>query len=140
VEEFRTRFDEVIRRTSGAATEPVLDLSGWLDGTEVHEQLMGELDQLHPFGQGNPEPLFGVKGVSLPRTPEVFKEVHFRFAAEDSQGRRINGVAWKHAHRLPPAGRLLDLVVQLNWNHYNGRKSLQLELHDWRLAEPKPGR
>ena len=135
VEEFRTRFDDVIRRTGGAAVEPVLDLSGWLEGTEVHEQLMGELDQLHPFGQGNPEPLFGVKGVSLPRAPEIFKEVHFRFSAEDARGRRLNGVAWKHAHRLPPTGQPLDLVVQINWNHYNGRKTLQLELHDWRIAQ-----
>ena len=135
VEEFRARFDEMIRRTSGAAVEPVIDLSGWLDATEVHEQLMGELDQLHPFGQGNPEPLFGVVGVSLPRAPEIFKELHFRFSAEDSRGRRLNGVAWKQAHRLPPAGQPLDLIVQLNWNHYNGRKSLQLELHDWRMAQ-----
>ncbi len=135
VEEFRTRFDEVIRRTSGAAVEPMIDLSGWLDATEVHEQLMGEIDQLHPFGMGNPEPLFGVRAVTLPRAPEIFKEVHFRFSAEDSKGRRINGVAWKQAHRLPPPGQRLDLVVQINWNHYNGRKTLQLELHDWRVAQ-----
>ena len=135
VGEFRGRFDEVIRRTRGEAVEPAIDLSGWLDATEVHEQLMGELELLHPFGQGNPEPLFGVKGVIFPRTPEVFKELHFRFTAEDCNGQRINGVAWKQAHRLPPAGQPLDLVVQLNWNHYNGRKSLQLELHDWRMAQ-----
>lgn len=135
VGEFRARFDEVIRQATGAATEPGFELSGWLEATEVHEQLMGELDRLHPFGQGNPEPLFGVRGVRLPRKPEVFKEMHFRFSAEDARGRRLNGVAWKHAHRLPPVGPSLDLVVQLNWNNYNGRKSLQLELHDWRLAE-----
>jgi single-stranded-DNA-specific exonuclease len=23
--------------------------------------------------------------------------------------------------------------VQLNWNHYNGRRTLQIELLDWRL-------
>ncbi|HET7537224.1 MAG TPA: single-stranded-DNA-specific exonuclease RecJ, partial [Candidatus Didemnitutus sp.] len=106
---------------------------GWLDATEVNEKLMNELDQLHPFGQGNPEPLFGIRGVRIPRPPDVFKELHFRFAAEDARGRRISGVAWKLAHNLPPAGRALELVVQLNWNHYNGRKVLQLELHDWRL-------
>ena len=136
LEEFRARFDAAIRKARGGdATEPVMELSGWLDGTEIHEQLMNELDQLHPFGQGNPEPLFGVRGVRLPRAPDVFKEQHFRFAAEDAKGRRLSGVAWKMARRLPPAGQALDLVVQLNWNHYNGRKVLQLELQDWRLAE-----
>jgi single-stranded-DNA-specific exonuclease len=139
VDEFRTRFDEVIRKSQGAATEPGWELSGWLDATEVHERLMAELDLLHPFGQGNPEPLFGIRGARLPRAPEVFKELHFRFSVEDARGRRISGVAWKHAHRLPPVGAPLDLVVQLNWNNYNGRKTLQLELHDWRLAETNGG-
>jgi single-stranded-DNA-specific exonuclease len=134
LDEFRALFNDVVKRTHGTATEPALDLSGWLDATDVREELMGELGQLHPFGQGNPEPLFGVRGVRIPRRPEIFKELHFRFAAEDASGRRLNGVAWKHAHRLPPVGEPLELVVQLNWNNYNGRKSMQLELHDWRLA------
>ncbi|MFI5336012.1 MAG: single-stranded-DNA-specific exonuclease RecJ [Opitutales bacterium] len=135
LEEFRGQFDAAIRRACGeSAGEPVIELSGWLEGTEIHEQLMNELDQLHPFGQGNPEPLFGVRGVRLPRPPDVFKDLHFRFAAEDDNGRRLSGVAWKQAHHLPPVGRPLELVVQLNWNHYNGRKILQLELQDWRLA------
>jgi len=135
LEEFRAQFDAAVRRLHGeVAREPILELSGWLDATEIHERLMAELGQLHPFGQGNPEPLFGVRGVRIPRPPEVFKEQHFRFAAEDSQRRRMNGVAWKLADRLPPVGRPLELVVQLNWNYYNGRKTMQLELHDWRAV------
>lgn len=133
--EFRQLFDQAIRRAYGdKAPEPVIELSGWLDATEINEALMAELDQLHPFGQGNPEPLFGVRGVRIPRPPDVFKEQHFRFAAEDGRGRRISGVAWKLANRLPPVGAPIELVVQLNWNFYAGRKTLQLEMHDWRLA------
>jgi single-stranded-DNA-specific exonuclease len=137
LEEFRTLFDDVIRRNrDGAATEPGVELSGWLDGTQLTEQLMADLEQLHPFGMGNPEPVFGVRGVRLRNRPEVFKETHFRFAAEDAKGRRVSGVAWKMADRLPPVGPLLELAIQLNWNHYNGRKLLQMELLDWR---PAPG-
>jgi single-stranded-DNA-specific exonuclease len=135
LEEFRRRFDEVIRtRQETGAGEPGIELSGWLDATEVNERLMGELDRLHPFGMGNPEPIFGVRGVALRHRPDVFKEQHFRFAAEDAAGRRISGVAWKLADRLPPVGQPLELAVQLNWNHYNGRRTLQMELLDWRLA------
>ena len=135
LEEFRALFDRVIRhgQEQGAA-EPGLELSSWLEGTQLNEQLLAELEQLHPFGMGNPEPVFGVRGLRLRNRPEVFKEQHFRFAAEDAQGRRISGVAWKLADRLPPAGPLLELAVQLNWNNYNGRRFLQMELLDWRLA------
>ncbi len=133
--EFRAMFDDVIRRGKDpAAAEPGLELSGWVDGTQLNERLMGELEQLQPFGMGNPEPVFGVRGIRLRSRPDVFKEVHFRFAGEDAAGRRISGVAWKLADRLPPVGVPLEMAVQLNWNHYNGRKTLQIELLDWRTA------
>ena len=135
LEEFRGRFDAVIRsRQEAGAVEPGLELSGWLDATEVNDRLMAELEHLHPFGMGNPEPIFGVRGVRLRNRPDVFKEIHFRFAGEDAMGRRISGVAWKQADKLPPVGLPLELAVQLNWNHYNGRRTLQMELLDWRPA------
>lgn len=135
LEDFRRRFDEAIRRArEDHDAEEGLELSGWLDGTELTEELMTELEQLRPFGMGNPEPVFGVRGVRLRNRPEVFKEQHFRFAAENGDGRKISGVAWKLASRLPPTGVPLELAIQLNWNHYNGRRVLQMELLDWRTA------
>jgi single-stranded-DNA-specific exonuclease len=135
LDEFRAMFDEVIRKgRNGDAIEPGLELSGWIEATQLNEQLMGELEQMQPFGMGNAEPVFGVRGVRLRNRPDVFKEQHFRFAGEDAAGRRISGVAWKLADRLPPVGAPLEMAVQLNWNHYNGRKILQMELLDWRLA------
>ena len=66
---------------------------------------------------------------------DVFKDQHYRFSAYDLEGRRISGVAWKQADRLPPVGRPLEMAVQLNWNNYNGRRFLQIELLDWRDPE-----
>jgi single-stranded-DNA-specific exonuclease len=68
----------------------------------------------------------------------VFKQTHFRFVLELADGRRrLFGVAWKMAHRLPPAGEPIDLAVELSWNYFNDRKSIQLELIDWRPSERK---
>lgn len=133
LEEFRGKFEEAIRSCQhNGDLVPGLELSGWLDAIQVNERLMAELEQLHPFGMGNPEPIFGVRGIRLRNRPDVFKEQHFRFAGEDAAGRRISGVAWKMADRLPPVGVSLEMAVQLNWNHYNGRRTLQMELLDWR--------
>lgn len=134
--EFRTRFDSAIRQLRGTdCFDSELQLSGWLEGVEVNESLLRELDRLHPFGMGNPEPTFGVRGLRLRFAPEVFKEQHFRFAAFDERGRRISGVAWKLASRLPPVGAPIEMAVQLNWNSYKGRRYLQIELLDWRPAQ-----
>lgn len=130
---FRTRFAGAVRAHAGGdITEARLDLAAWLMPEQINERLMEELDSLHPFGQGNPEPVFGVRGVVL-RTPvEIFKEHHFRFHFEDGRGRRMHGVAWKMAVRQPPLGVPLDFAVELKWNHFNNRKLLQLGLIDWR--------
>lgn len=130
---FRTRFAGAVRAHAGGdITEARLDLAAWLMPEQINERLMEELDSLHPFGQGNPEPVFGVRGVVLRSPVEIFKEHHFRFHFEDGRGRRMHGVAWKMAVRQPPLGVPLDFAVELKWNHFNNRKLLQLGLIDWR--------
>jgi single-stranded-DNA-specific exonuclease len=136
LETFRSRFADAVRTQAGGdIAEARLDLAAWLTPEQINERLMDELDTLHPFGQGNPEPVFGVRGVVLRSPPEVFKEQHFRFHFEDGRGRRLHGVAWKLAHRTPPLHIPLDLAVELKWNHFNNRKLLQLGLIDWRRCE-----
>jgi single-stranded-DNA-specific exonuclease len=137
LDEFRGRFSAAVRaHVGGDIAAARLDLAAWITPEQITERLMDELDGLHPFGQGNPEPIFGVRGVVLRQAPEVFKEQHFRFHFEDGRGRRLHGVAWKQAARVPARGVPIDLAVELKWNHFNGRKLLQLGLVDWRLAEP----
>lgn len=134
---FRTVFADAVRTYAGGdIAEARLNLAAWIAPEQITPRLMEELDRLHPFGQGNPEPVFGVRGVVLRLAPEVFKSVHFRFQFDDGRGRRLHGVAWKQGHRVPPRGVPLDLAVELKWNYFNDRKFLQLSLMDWRLAEP----
>jgi single-stranded-DNA-specific exonuclease len=133
---FRAQFAEAVRRhVGGDIAAQKLTIAAWLAPEQIRDPLMEELEALHPFGQGNPEPVFGLRGVVLRQAPEVFKEYHFRLWIEDGGGRRLHGVAWKMAHRLPPVGVPIDLAVELAWNYFNDRKFLQLELVDWRLAE-----
>lgn len=134
---FQRAFDDAVRAYVGSnPPEPELVLHSWLTPDELTESLMTAIDGLHPFGEGNREPLFGIRAVVLNNPPEVFKEQHFRFQVMDSLGRRIFGVAWKLADRLPPAGVPLDLAAYFKWNFFGGRRYLQLEMVDWRLSQP----
>lgn len=133
---FRERFAAAVREQSGGdPVERELPISAWIAPEQIGPRLMEELDSLHPFGQGNPEPVFGVRGIVLRQRPDVFKGAHFRFCFDDSRGRRLFGVAWKMADRIPPVGCPIDCAVELRWNHFNDRKLLQLELVDWKVAE-----
>ncbi|MCF3649495.1 single-stranded-DNA-specific exonuclease RecJ [Synoicihabitans lomoniglobus] len=135
LEQFRRSFSKAVaEHTGGDLPERELPISAWITPDEIGSRLMEELDALHPFGQANAEPVFGLRGVKLSHRPDVFKALHFRFNFEDTRGRRLFGVAWKMANRLPPTRVPLDFAVHLRWNHFNDRKLMQLELVDWRPA------
>lgn len=134
--EFRASFaSAVLAHAGGGIAEAELKIAAWLTPEQIRDRLMDEIESLHPFGQGNPEPVFGVRSVVLRQRPVIFKEHHFRFTFDDAQGRRLHGVAWKMAKRMPPLGVPVDFAVEMAWNHFNERKLLQLELIDWRVAE-----
>lgn len=139
LEAFRAAFAEAVHlHAGGAIGERELPIAVWVRPEQLGPRLMDELDLLHPFGQGNPEPVFGLRGVVLRQAPEVFKGQHFRFSFEDDRGRRLFGVAWKMADRLPPVRVPIDLALHLRWNHFNDRKLLQIDLVDWRPSVPEP--
>ncbi|MDF9832005.1 single-stranded-DNA-specific exonuclease [Ereboglobus sp. PH5-5] len=133
IDTFRDQFEKAVVAHAGSAIpEPTLDIAAWLQPEQVRENLMDEICTLHPFGQGNPEPVFGIRGIVLDHRPDVFKQQHFRFHFDDGLGRRLFGVAWKMAGRIPPVGEPIDIAVKIAWNHFNDRKLLQMELIDWR--------
>ena len=136
LEAFRCGFAAAVRAHAGGDIEErELALSAWVPLEQIGPRLMDEIEDLRPFGQGNPEPVFGLRGVVLRQRPEIFKEQHFRFSFDDGNGRRLFGVAWKMAQRIPPILVPLDLAVELRWNHFNDRKLLQLELIDWKESD-----
>ncbi|MGH8018067.1 MAG: single-stranded-DNA-specific exonuclease RecJ [Opitutaceae bacterium] len=136
VAEFQRLFNEAVASVPvDDLSRPSLDIAAWIGLDDVRERLLEDLDRLHPFGQHHPEPVFGIAGVIFDTPPEVFKTNHFRFQLHTLTGRRIFGVAWHMHDNIPPAGRPVDIAFQLQWNRYNGRRFMQMELHGWRLSQ-----
>lgn len=137
VREFQAAFEQaVVTCAPDGAIKPMVNISAWIPLDAVHERLLLELDLLHPFGQQNPEPVFGTRNVIFDTPPEIFRDLHFRFSLHTVTGRRINGVAWNQAQNLPPPGVPVDIAYQIEWNYFNGRRYLQMELHAWRESSP----
>ena len=135
VEEFRTAFDQAAAcELGGAIPERELELAQWIRIEDIDERLLDDLERLQPHGQDHPEPVFGLRRVSLNRPPEEFGNGHLRFQLDDPFRRSIAGVAWKMSQRRPPVGDSLDLAVKASWNRWNGRRYPQVELVDWRIS------
>ena len=137
VDEFRRRINAAIIKKYGKDIDfsPKVNISLTLDLSDVGIELLNELEILHPFGEGNREPIFALKSVKLHKAPEVFGGVNFRFQIPLCDNGWINAVAWRMAGRVPPADKSIDIAVKLGWNRWNRRKTPQATLVDWRFSE-----
>jgi hypothetical protein len=79
VVELRARLDAFARaRLTPADFDPILDLDGELDLSEVTPQLFHALQLLEPYGMGNPEPVFAARAVQLAAPPRILKDKHVK--------------------------------------------------------------
>jgi single-stranded-DNA-specific exonuclease len=113
---------------------------GELTGTAVRE-----LAGLAPFGRGNPRVKLRLNGVRLAEPPRVMGRSgdHLSLRVESGRGvdrhsMRIVAFGWgDHATKLA-TGSTLDLVVTPKLNHWNGRTSVEGELHDLLVHSARP--
>ena len=79
VAELRTRLDAFARaRLTPADFDPMLDLDGELDLSEITPGLFRALRLLEPYGMGNPEPVFAARAVQLAAPPRILKDKHIK--------------------------------------------------------------
>ncbi len=138
IDSFREKLNSVIVEKCGKNPDftQKLSVNLELDASDVCPELFDELETLHPYGEGNREPVFALMKIVLDKPPEVFGNgLNFRFQIPTTRGSWINAVAWRMADRLPPPGAPLDLAVKLGWNRWNRRKTPQITLLDWRFSE-----
>lgn len=132
-DKFRQVFAQAVKEAlEGSLPERSVSLAHWLDPEHIDVALVEELDRLHPFGEKNPEPVFGIRNVQLMAPPKCFGRNHYRFQMMTQPGQSVWGVAWNQADRLPPWNTPIELAAKIGWNVWNGRRFIQLELIDWR--------
>lgn len=130
----RTVFSGAIKGCCGGDSPiPELAIDAWLDPADLTTQLLEELEALQPYGQGNPEPIFGLEKVRVSGLPKVVGRNHLSFSIDSGAG-LVRGIFWGGASEPLPRGSDLDLVVKVKASYWRGRRSLQLELQDWRAS------
>ncbi|HAV14222.1 MAG TPA: single-stranded-DNA-specific exonuclease RecJ [Opitutae bacterium] len=137
VDTFKSRFIEGLKALyPEGLPEPSLSISAWLKADALNESLLDELDRLHPFGQGNPEPVFGVRGVVLDVDAKEFGQSNYRFRLPSSPSnlRGLAGIAWR-MDTFPAAGQAFDMAIRFSWNYWRGSRYPQITLVDWKLSE-----
>ncbi|MEC4888986.1 MAG: single-stranded-DNA-specific exonuclease RecJ [Nitrospira sp.] len=135
--EFQARFAAVVGEwaLSGDVT-PTLHLDSEVALEDVNLRLIQEIGSLHPFGAGNPEPMFAVKGLAIMEA-RVVGEKHLKMTVRqgrslpfDSIGFGMKSLAEQGLSLKTP----VDLAFTPELNHWNGYDRIQLRIRDMRAA------
>ena len=122
--EYCDRVDRERPPSAAGGVEPDI----WIEPKDVTLELADEVARLEPFGEGNPEPTFGLRGVTLADVRPLGSDGrHLTLSLRES---RLRGVFWNHGDmvedlRASPVRR--DLVFALAVSDY-GERHVELRL------------
>lgn len=95
---------------------------------QIDARLLEIIQHLEPFGSENPEPLFISE--KLTATADRIVGGHHRQmllqAADDPGGRTISAIQFHVDLDQPLKSSGLQLAYRLRWNHWNGKKQIQM--------------
>jgi single-stranded-DNA-specific exonuclease len=129
LEAFAESFDEVARGLlSPDDLIPELSVDMVLFPRQIDVELAEDVAALAPFGMGNPEPVFVLERVRV-ASKRVLKGRHLKLRL-DAEGEGLDAIGFNMAERSIP--EVIDVAFSLQVNEWNGRRSVQMRLRDFR--------
>ena len=106
-----------------------------MDTTSIGIEDFKSIEQLAPFGMGNPEPLFLLKNLKINYYKTIGKDNnHIMCTLEDQFGKKIQSVLFNAANKkLGQAiknSNIFDAIGTFNRNNWQGKVFLQFEIKD----------
>lgn len=111
---------------------PQLHLDAEVCLEEINEHLVAEIEQLGPFGQGNPSPLLVLRNGGITEVRKVGKEGQHLKLKVGEENKQIEGIAFKLGERQEEIGTWsrCDLAFQPQLNTYKGVTRVQMLVKD----------
>lgn len=134
VQAFSSKFESVVAgqiKPHQLIPEIVIDASIVL--ADIKPAFYRIITQMEPFGPENMRPVFIAKKVTDTGYSKVVKEQHIKFSVKQNNT-IITGIGFNMAERfsLLKSQQPVDIVFSINENEWNGEKSLQLRVIDFK--------
>jgi single-stranded-DNA-specific exonuclease len=102
---------------------------------DVDAKLMRELEQLAPFGAGNPPPLFAALQLRCAAPPRAVGKdgKHLKLWLDDGTA-KADAIGFNMAQQGVPEGAL-DVAFVPEWNEFQGQRKIQLKLRAIRASQ-----
>lgn len=141
IEAFRGAFcDQLSTQSTGGR---VGDVEVCIDGeaplSQLTAQVVRQIEQMAPFGKGNPRPVLCATGVKLSEPPKKIGGGERHLSLRLVQHRvSMRGVGFGFGDQADELSRIdtpLDIAYRPVINEFNGRHTVEVQLVDWRVSE-----
>lgn len=134
IEALRARLKEIGRRKlDDSALIPQIDVDLELDFDQVTPEFVQEISKLEPYGEGNPLPVFALRGVRCEEASLVgAQKNHLRLKLSNMNDKHLGAIGWRMNSLMDgfKKGDRLDVCFGLEINNWENRQTAQLVLND----------
>ena len=135
IEAFRKRINQFAAERFPQMPTQTVTLDCKLNPAALSVSMAQSLTQLEPFGNGNPQPVFGLFNMELSNVTPVGGGGHLRLTLEKN-GAVITAMRFNTKPEELPyhIGDKIDLAVQLEAREFRGQPSLTVIVRDMKFA------
>lgn len=138
LEEFRRRLNE-----DANLTEKELTPVEWIDVAMpvdyITEEFISQLNILEPFGKGNEKPSFADRNLMVSRVNIIGKNRNvLKLQLTNERGNTIEALKFNADENMlseVKTGDLLSVIYYPSVNEFNGKKTLQIVIHEMRVQK-----
>lgn len=115
---------------------PKLEIDCRLRPDFITSDILDVIDSLEPFGAGNPQPLFGLFGMTLADIRPIGGGKHLRLGFKKGNS-NITGLLFGVTEKELPyvTGDRVDLAVRLEKNEYMGQVKVSIYIKEIRMSD-----
>jgi single-stranded-DNA-specific exonuclease len=129
-------------RITAEQFEPQCRIDAQVTPGLLNEQLAEQLEQLAPFGAGNPEPMlaaFGLRGhARVLEAKQRGAEPHLKLQLPREGRAVLDAIGFGLGAQAPLCDGPIDAAFHLGLDQWQGQRRLQLRLRSLRAAEARP--
>ena len=140
------RIPELRDRLSAVALEQfgpggftrTLSIDAPVHFADLTYDLLRDIERMAPFGQGNPEPRLGAKGLEITSLRPVGGNKHLKLRLRDRDGRSFDGIAYGKGETLGSGlrtGARVAAVFTPRTNSWNGTTNIELDIKDVKIEK-----
>ncbi|MBU3159088.1 single-stranded-DNA-specific exonuclease RecJ [Clostridium frigoris] len=152
IEKLRQKLNNICTLTD-EDIKPKIRIDQRMPLGKINYEMINELEQLEPFGKGNSSPLLAEKNIPILKIDILGKNANTIKikCVVTGENKTIDGIFFnrvdefiemlkdrygeEHMNYLSnPRGMKLDLIFSPQINEYNGRKSIQLKILEFKLS------